>query len=253
MGLHQVIEYELVLASGKIVDVNNDSYPDLFLALKGGGNNFGIVTRYTLKTFPLGNFWGGFLAYPITAIDQQIDALSTFLGTEPFDPHAAMIKSWGYTSGRTIISDGEYYTPDVQSTPAVYQNYINGSALLRSTLRTSNMSSLVAETDAYKSYNMRQGYYTTSFLHTHSIYSLKPSSARLVNVLHMAYWSSASDDTTLISSIKIATRVAGVYQAYKYYNYADKSRDVISGYGSASVAEEVRCIWFVPEQCSGWL
>lgn len=51
-----VVEYELVLASGKIVDVNKDSYPDLFPALKGGGNNFGIVTRYALKTFPLGNF-----------------------------------------------------------------------------------------------------------------------------------------------------------------------------------------------------
>jgi hypothetical protein len=102
------------------VNVNNDSYPDLFLALKGGGNNFGIVTRYTLKTFPLGNFWGGFLTYSITAIDKQIDSLSTFLGTDPFDPHAAMIQSWGYTSGRTIISGGVYYTQDVQSTPAIY-------------------------------------------------------------------------------------------------------------------------------------
>lgn len=41
----------------------------------------------------------------------------------------------------------------------------------------------------------------------------------------------------LISSVEIATRAAGDYHAYKYYNYADKSKDVISSYGSASVAE----------------
>ncbi|KAH8700865.1 hypothetical protein BGW36DRAFT_291744 [Talaromyces proteolyticus] len=277
-----VVEYEVVLASGKIVNVNKNSYPDLFLALKGGGNNFGIVTRFTLKTFPLGNFWGGFLAYPVTAVDQQINALSKFLGTEPFDPHAAMIQSWGHTSGMTTISDGVYYTKDVQSTPAIFQDYVDKSTMLMGSLRTSNMSSFVAETDSYQSYNMRQGYYTTSFLHTPSIYStiydifnsslasitkvqeinwyltiqatpalngtnslgLKPASARLVNVLLTTCWSSVSDDATvattaknLISSIENATRTEGVYQAYKYYNYADNSQKVISGYGSASVAK----------------
>jgi FAD/FMN-containing dehydrogenase len=42
----QVLEYELVVANGSISHVNKDNYPDLFKALKGGGNNFGIVTNY---------------------------------------------------------------------------------------------------------------------------------------------------------------------------------------------------------------
>jgi hypothetical protein len=52
-----------VLANGQIVDANANSYSDLFYALKGGSNNFGVVTRIDLKTFPQGKFWGGFIGY----------------------------------------------------------------------------------------------------------------------------------------------------------------------------------------------
>ncbi|TKA64294.1 hypothetical protein B0A49_10745, partial [Cryomyces minteri] len=46
-----VVNYEVVLPHGKIVNANANSHPDLFLALKGGSNNFGIVTRFDFKTF----------------------------------------------------------------------------------------------------------------------------------------------------------------------------------------------------------
>lgn len=41
-----VVNFELVTGSGAIIQVNATSYSDLFVGLKGGGNNFGIVTRY---------------------------------------------------------------------------------------------------------------------------------------------------------------------------------------------------------------
>ncbi|KAJ0423230.1 hypothetical protein BJY00DRAFT_299801 [Aspergillus carlsbadensis] len=48
----QVINYEVVLADGRIVNASKDKNSALFLALKGGGNNFGIVTRFDMVTFP---------------------------------------------------------------------------------------------------------------------------------------------------------------------------------------------------------
>lgn len=54
-----VINYEIVLASGEIVNTNKNENTDLLIALRGGGNNFGIVTRYDLRTFKQGSFWGG--------------------------------------------------------------------------------------------------------------------------------------------------------------------------------------------------
>jgi FAD/FMN-containing dehydrogenase len=40
-----VKNYEVVVASGEILEVNQETYPDLYWALRGGGNNFGVVTR----------------------------------------------------------------------------------------------------------------------------------------------------------------------------------------------------------------
>lgn len=59
----QVLEYEIVFANGTIGNVNKDNYPDLFKALKGGGNNFGVVTNYRLQAHPQANVWGGNLVY----------------------------------------------------------------------------------------------------------------------------------------------------------------------------------------------
>lgn len=44
-----VISYEVVLPDGKIVTASNSSKPDLFFALKGGLNRFGIVTKIVFK------------------------------------------------------------------------------------------------------------------------------------------------------------------------------------------------------------
>ena len=69
-----VINYELVLPYGQVVNVNASSSPDLYKALKGGSNNFGVVTRFDMKSFESGPFWGGTVAYPISTLPQQVAA-----------------------------------------------------------------------------------------------------------------------------------------------------------------------------------
>jgi FAD/FMN-containing dehydrogenase len=54
-----VIKYEVVLADGSIVCATKSSYPDLFWALKGGSSNFGIVTRFDIKTVPSTKVYAG--------------------------------------------------------------------------------------------------------------------------------------------------------------------------------------------------
>ncbi|KAJ0415028.1 6-hydroxy-D-nicotine oxidase [Aspergillus carlsbadensis] len=44
---------EIVLADGRIVNANANENADLYRALKGGGSNFGIITRFDLATHPL--------------------------------------------------------------------------------------------------------------------------------------------------------------------------------------------------------
>src|SRR5260370_14393750 len=55
-----LIEAEVVTADGKVVVGNACTNPDLFWGLKGGGGgSLGIVTRLTLKTHPLPEWFGG--------------------------------------------------------------------------------------------------------------------------------------------------------------------------------------------------
>lgn len=58
-----VLEYTMVFANGTIGRINVDNYPDLFTALKGGGNNYGVITNYRLQARQQGLVWGGNLVY----------------------------------------------------------------------------------------------------------------------------------------------------------------------------------------------
>ncbi|EHK98426.1 putative 6-hydroxy-D-nicotine oxidase [Glarea lozoyensis 74030] len=49
-AMDNVVNYEVVLGNGTQVSANNATNHDLFWALKGGANNFGIVTKFTMKT-----------------------------------------------------------------------------------------------------------------------------------------------------------------------------------------------------------
>ncbi|KAI0138688.1 FAD binding domain-containing protein [Hypoxylon sp. NC0597] len=51
-GCDSVLNFEVVLANGTIVNANNTTNSDLWRALKGGGSNFGIVTRFDMEAIP---------------------------------------------------------------------------------------------------------------------------------------------------------------------------------------------------------
>jgi FAD/FMN-containing dehydrogenase len=72
---------ELVTADGEVLDVNADSHPDLFWALRGGGGNFGVATSFTYQLHPVTMIVGGLIAHPIDAASELLrfyrDAVAT--------------------------------------------------------------------------------------------------------------------------------------------------------------------------------
>jgi len=62
-----VLSAEVVLADGRIVVASAQSEPDLFWAIRGGGGNFGVVTRLQFQARELAAFTGGLLVLPGTA------------------------------------------------------------------------------------------------------------------------------------------------------------------------------------------
>ncbi|PYI33529.1 FAD-binding domain-containing protein [Aspergillus indologenus CBS 114.80] len=171
-GCDDVLEYEIVVASGEILRVSADIYPDLFLALKGGSNNFGVVTQFTMRTHPIGKLWAGFTAYPGADAPRLLAAYSDFMKPGNFNPHAGLIESYGWTSKHAAVHATLimlYSQPHPY--PAVYQNLIDNSTVLYNTLRVTNMSDFAIEEDTYQIPGFSTMYYTTTFAHDPAVYS----------------------------------------------------------------------------------
>ncbi|TDL17542.1 FAD-binding domain-containing protein [Rickenella mellea] len=73
-----IVSFDVVLPSGQFTRVTNSSNPDLFFALKGGLNNFGIVTAITFETHPQTLVWGGTLIYTRDVADQVNQVVASF-------------------------------------------------------------------------------------------------------------------------------------------------------------------------------
>ncbi|KAK3307410.1 uncharacterized protein B0T15DRAFT_492889 [Chaetomium strumarium] len=86
-----VVAYEVVLADGRIINVDKHSCPDLFRALKGGSNNFGIVTKFTMTAIPCDKVWGGMTFFPKQVIPAAIEATTSFTDNIVNDPDSNLV------------------------------------------------------------------------------------------------------------------------------------------------------------------
>lgn len=91
-----LINAEVVLASGEIVNTNSQCNKDLWKALKGGLGNFGIVTRFDVEAFEAGQLWGGIRASEKTHADLVIEALIKFTDDNHKNPEAAFIVNFTF-------------------------------------------------------------------------------------------------------------------------------------------------------------
>jgi len=77
-GCDTIINYEVVLGNGTIVQANATENADLFKALKGGGSNFGIITRFDVEAMPAVDLAYSRYIIPGNYSDDMIDAVVDF-------------------------------------------------------------------------------------------------------------------------------------------------------------------------------
>ncbi|KAI1771794.1 hypothetical protein F4818DRAFT_189815 [Hypoxylon cercidicola] len=108
-GCDNVINYEVVLASGQIVNANATENSDLFSALKGGSANFGIVTRFDMQAFDAPELWGGLVSYPKSTTPQHIAAYVNWTNNIVNYVDGSAITFWTYNpTAKDIIITAAY-------------------------------------------------------------------------------------------------------------------------------------------------
>jgi FAD/FMN-containing dehydrogenase len=75
---------EVLTATGEVVRASATEHPDLFWALRGGGGNFGIVTRFEFRLHPVGpNVLSGLIVYPFSEAKRVLQQYRDFVAKAP--------------------------------------------------------------------------------------------------------------------------------------------------------------------------
>lgn len=127
LACDNVLSYELVTASGLIIHVNQNSYPDLYWALRGGGNNFGIVTQFNVRAVPQGQMWGSMRTYLEPSFPSLIEAYYNLGMNARKDGKAHQILSFGWGGLPVAQVELEYAEPNPNATIMAEYNAVPGA------------------------------------------------------------------------------------------------------------------------------
>jgi FAD/FMN-containing dehydrogenase len=83
---------EIVTADGQICVASANQHPDLFWAIRGGGGNYGVVTRFTFRLHDVGpNVFGGMLVWGVDRARDVFDVYREVTDRSPRELMTGMI------------------------------------------------------------------------------------------------------------------------------------------------------------------
>ncbi|KAL8720000.1 MAG: hypothetical protein Q9225_003071 [Loekoesia sp. 1 TL-2023] len=218
------ISYEIVLANGTLATASETVNPGLWRALKGGSNNFGIVTRFVARSFPSTNIWSGFLYMRASKASQVIVAFHKFAEAKSgvYDEYAA---------GPLVCFSQKFVTTTVKNDPdtlletyAAFRRGVMAMRKVRNMVWTLVLQPLLPAT-------ARKGQPDSL--------GLGSRTESLVIVLFTVVWKNAEDDelverTTrgIINSIDQYAASKGTADPYRYLNDCASWQRPFDGYGA---------------------
>lgn len=77
---------EIVTADGEIRTASRTQNADLFWAVRGGGGNFGVITRFTFRLHEVGpEVYGGLIAWPFAQASEVVNVYRALTGSAPLE------------------------------------------------------------------------------------------------------------------------------------------------------------------------
>lgn len=118
-------DVQIVLSNGSIVNANSGEHSDLFWALKGGGPNFGVVTRFDLYTVPVYDAWVQLSVYAPQDAPNLISAFEEWQKTRAPDSKSSADLIISLDFAVLILA----YSEPTPQPPAVFQPFFSVTPL----------------------------------------------------------------------------------------------------------------------------
>lgn len=83
LALDNLVAVELVTADSEVVRVTEETNPELFWAIRGGGGNFGIVTAFDFAAHPTTDVYFGKVTFPAAELPTVLQGWADYLRTAP--------------------------------------------------------------------------------------------------------------------------------------------------------------------------
>ncbi|KAM0262198.1 hypothetical protein ACHAPA_009372 [Fusarium lateritium] len=208
-ALDNVLEYEVVLPNATIVTASEKTHPDLYYALRGGGNNFGIVTSFNVSVFPQGPVYAGSRTFGDNQTGLVLEEAEKIFAIQDYEDTAIGLEyRYTYTqqNGWSISTTQRYAEPVLS--PSLITYSIPAAVMELSKERGGNALGLDAE------------------------------GGHLVINLFSLSWNDSSMDNTayrlaedFIADFQKAAKSLDAFHPFVYINYANKGQDVFASYG----------------------
>lgn len=105
--IDSLLSVRLVTAEGKLIDVSEDSNPDLYWAVRGAGANFGIITSATYQLHPQinnGQVLNADFIFPASSNGSYFDILQSLQDSIPAELATISIMEYNATVGEVSPS-----------------------------------------------------------------------------------------------------------------------------------------------------
>ncbi len=106
LALDNVTGVDIVTADGQLLHADADNHPDLFWGVRGGGGNFGIVTSFEFRLYPMQrNVIGGDVVFPLKELPGVLKAYADYAPVAPDDLYLdfAVASQTGTTDGVCLL------------------------------------------------------------------------------------------------------------------------------------------------------
>ncbi|KAK4047057.1 hypothetical protein OIO90_006341 [Microbotryomycetes sp. JL221] len=164
LTIDTVKSMQVVLPSGQIVTASDSENSDLFFGVRGAGNEFGVVTSITVKTFPSGpNVYGGIALYDGLNLKGLAQATTNFSRTNR-DPKASVLPTFNAVAGLPGAVLIEFYDGEKPPVGTFSAFEESKSKPLSKDFKTRSWLSLVKASPADATAGQRGAFHTISVI-----------------------------------------------------------------------------------------